>query len=222
MQWAAAEVVTGIQMVQTKARLVVQAAAQELTSPTTHLKQLALQGKDTAAVCRVPTVMEAQQVVAVLVALARMGGLQRQRTISAQVRTRARIRRSVEMVATAFSHQSQALLNGTEVAAVAARTRTLGHLTRAVLVAKAAAVMVLGVLTALVKMEPTAQVAAVAAVTVRAKAVMAEVALSSSRMFSLLLPQLRQQPSLQLRQPPLLLRLLVLRRQRLLLSSTLW
>jgi hypothetical protein len=115
----------------------------------------------------------------------------------------------VEMVASAFSHQSLAVLNGTAVAAVAARTRTPGHLTRAVLVAKAVAVMVLGVPTALVKMEPMAQVAAVVAAIVRAKAVMAEVALSSFRMFSLLLPQLRQQPSLQLRQPPPL-RLLVL------------
>ena len=226
MQWAAAVVATGIRA-QTKARLVVQAADRELTSPTTHLKQLALQDKDMAVACRVRTVMEAQQVVAVLVALARMADLQRQRTISAQVRTRARIRRLVEMVASAFSHQSLAMLNGTAVAVAVARTRTPGQLTRAVLAAKAAVVTVHGVPTALVKMEPTARVAAVVAATVRAKAVTGEVALSSSRMFSLLLPQLRQQPPLQLRQqlplrqqPPL--RLLALRRQQLLLHSTLW
>jgi hypothetical protein len=227
MQWVAAAEATGIQMAQTKARLVVQAADRELTSPTTHLKQLALQDKDMAAACRVRTGMEAQQVVAVLVALARMADLQRQQTISAQVRTRARIRRLVEMVASAFSHQSLAVPNGTAVAAVAARTQTPGHLARAVLAAKVAAVMVHGVPTALVKMEPTARVAAVVVATVRAKAVMAEVALSLSRMFSLLLQQLRQQPPLQLRHQPSLrqqppLRLLALRRQRLLLHSTLW
>ena len=174
MQWAAAVVATGIRA-QTKARLVVQAADRELTSPTTHLKQLALQDKDTAAACRARTVMEAQQVVAVLVALARMADLQRQRTISAQVRTRARIRRLAATAALVSSHQSPEPQSGTAVAAAVVRTRTPGHLTRAVLAAKAAAVMVHGAPTALVKMEPTALVAVAVAVTVRVKAAMAAV-----------------------------------------------
>jgi hypothetical protein len=81
-----------------------------------------------------------------------------------------------------------------------------------VLAAKVAAVTDHGVPTALVKMEPTAQAAAVAAATVRVKAVMAEVALSSSRMFSQRPLQPRQSQQRQyVRQP-----------QQWRLRSTLW
>ena len=111
-------------------------------------------------------------------------------------------------VALVFSPPSLELQNGTAAAVVVVQTRTLGPLTRAVLAGKVAAVTVHGVPTALVKMEPTAQVAAVAAVTVKVKAAMAEVALSSFPMFSQLQP-------LQLQQPPP--RLLALQQQRLLL-----
>jgi hypothetical protein len=169
---------------QIKARLVVQAVDRELTSLTTHIRQLGLQDRGMAAVCRARTVTVAQQVVAVLEALVKTAAQQLQQIINAMDQTLVRTQHLAVTAALVFNHQSPEPQSGTAVAAVAVLTRTPAPLTRVVLAAKVAAVTDHGVPTALVKMELTAQAVAVAAATVRVKAVMAEVALSSSRMFN--------------------------------------
>jgi hypothetical protein len=119
---------------------------------------------------------------------------------------------SAETAALEFSRRSLAPPNGTAVAAAAERTPMLGHPALALLEAKAAVATVLCVQTAMAKVARMEQVAAPVVVTAKVKAVMAEVALSSSRMFSQRPLQPRQSQQRQyVRQP-----------QQWRLRSTLW
>ena len=123
MQSVAVVVATGIRG-QTKVHLVVLAVDRELTSPTTHIRQLALQGRGMAAVCRARTVTAAQQVVAVPVALVKTAAQQLQQIINATDHTPVRTQRLAATVALVFSHRSPEPQSGTAVVAAVALTPT--------------------------------------------------------------------------------------------------
>jgi hypothetical protein len=147
-----------------------------------------------AAECRALVDMADLVVAAVLEALARMADLQRQRTISAQVRTRVRIRRAVEMEATAFSHRSPVQLNGTAAVAAEASTPTEVQQLLEAKVARAVVQMVPGVQTATALAQRTVLAVAAVAAMLKHVAETEEMVWSSFRMYNLLSLQQLQQP----------------------------